>query len=345
MKNLKLFVLFIFTILLLIFLQFSHISVLYNIVKLLFVLTHFSLVVFMTDWLLSRQGNVRKLGVVYFGGLFIVTGIFGLWLFPTEEIGRLTSLEPFILIFGVLTLSVMRYIEKLDFKRVESGKRGFSSYKLLLGSFNFILVFFIIFSVFSPKINLAQVEGGYLPTVSADKVIYVGDPANRSIQPIIPFFEIKVKNILPISTYIPVDSSVRVCTFAKDGSILYGNTAIYMPAYYIEGVTKQWVDSHDSGVFGAIRQDPSVSGYDYWYGTREDKKLLKVSPFANTTVRMGVYVSLIANRDIYKTDQEAAEFQKRAINDVGAIKLFEIHDSFNPPSCNDSNPIKTIKFL
>jgi len=208
MNKAEIFLVFLYTTIIVAIMSFSYVSVFFNIMQFIWILVHFTLVVVITSFLLKKAVNQeikKEIAWISFGVLFVLSGIAGLYLFPTEEISRLVMIEPGMLFISLLSIFSMR---KLKDNLLLNNKFLF----YILSTLMFI---FLIYSIFIPMVNGLFVEETIYKGVSKSDHIL-----DRVGAIILPISETTLKNPAPFPMKLPVNE-LYYCYYSSEDEPFY----------------------------------------------------------------------------------------------------------------------------
>ena len=293
MNKAEIFLLSLSTTIVIAVMSFSYVSLFFNIMKFIWILVHFTLVVNVTVLLLQRaeiQETKKEFAWITFGIIFLLTGIVGIYFFPTEEISRLFFIEPGMLIFSLLSIFS---INKLKDNLLLNNK--FLFYILVT-----LMLIFIIYSIFLPAVNSFFIED-----VSYEREILKSEYANEG-EIFIPISETTITNPTPIFLPVPVNQ-VYYCLYnSKD------NPSYWNPNINFYSVQEAWFNVEGSDLvwktYGILAEksnrvvgDAAYTGYNFYQYTDKRPLIYKIPPFKTVIIKQAAKFDGI-NRVTVKLD-------------------------------------------
>lgn len=262
-------------------LSFSYVSLFFNIMQFIWILIHFTLVVVITSFLLKKATNQeikKEIAWISFGALFILSGIAGLYLFPTEEISRLIMIEP-----GMLIVSLLAIFSIMKLKDSSLLNNKFLFYILVT-----LMSIFIIYSIFLPTVN------GLFAEESISQNVLKSDVETSGGRIFIPIAETTITNPTPIFLPVPVNQ-IYYCLYHDGNDPYYYNSAFESKGY--STVEEAWFDIEGSGwkTYRMLAEksfrvsgDAAYTGYNYYQYTDKRPLIYKVPPFKTVTIKQAV---------------------------------------------------------
>ena len=279
--------LLLFTAIAVLILEFSDVSVFFNLIQFVWILLHITLVIFLSA-IIMKKGKVK--GILSLVALFFLTGIGGLYLFPTEEITRLVFIEPAILVYTLICSSILYKVAYRinDISSLEQKRHSLIDNNIIYYILIILMSLFIIYSIFLPLVS------GFIVNETIYKESISKEEYNQYWRRYIPISETTLSNPLPIYLSVPVNSA-DYCLFNNEVNPAYFSSAFADKGY--QTVEEPWIKIDDGEVddswrtlrmlrdnSNSVRGDAAFTGYNHYQFYDGRPIVYRLPPFSDVTI-------------------------------------------------------------